>query len=340
MGSRARHWAFTINANEENKYNGWAGTWDTNIQSKVDQGIIKYCVYGRETGEDGRRHLQGHVYFKNLVSLRSAKRYLGCPFAHLEIARDPKASIRYAKKGCQRSTVALGEVGMAPLVEFGTVPQQGERKDLKEKLKPLLNGNITRSQFIEEHPDVFVRYRQGINAIANIALESSIPRVRDMDVEIWFGEAGTGKTWKAKAENEDCYEPLSFEDSKVWFDQYNSQKTLILDEFADENGARLKANVLKRYLDRFPLKVPVKGGSAQAAWTKVIIISNTTPFNWYRAGVDRSAIFDRVSLVRQFVPGRVGGSRATRYQTTTETASRLVQDETGHWQLQEIGAAE
>lgn len=338
MSQRSRHYAFTINSSETHNYNGWAGTWDTIIQDKVDQGIIKYCVYGRETGENGTKHLQGHVYFRNLVSLAVAKRHLGCTFAHLEIARNPSASIKYAKKGCERSEGPLREAGLQATVEFGNAPSQGERKDLKEKLKPLLDGSISRNEFIESHPDVFCRYRQGVNAIADIAAEQNIPSVRDMEVELWFGDAGTGKTWKAKMENKNAYEPLDFDDKKVWFDGYHTQTCLILDEFASEDGARLKANSLKRYLDRFPLRVPVKGGSAQAAWTKIIIISNTSPFNWYRAGADRSAIFDRVSRVRQFIPDSAGGARSTRYQTTVENVSNLVQDNEGNWSLQAVPA--
>jgi len=340
MSQRSRHYAFTINASETHNYNGWAGTWDTNIQSKVDQGIIKYCVYGRETGETGTKHLQGHVYFRNLVSLAVAKRHLGCTHAHLEIARNPAASIKYAKKGCTRSEESLREAGLQATVEFGSAPSQGERKDLKEKLKPLLDGSISRTEFIESHPDVFCRYRQGVNAIADIAAESSIPEIRDMEVELWYGEAGTGKTWKARMENKNAYEPLDFNDKKVWFDGYHSQTCLILDEFASEDGARLNCNSLKRYLDRFPLRVPIKGGSARAAWTKVIIISNTTPFNWYRAGADRTAFFDRVSKVRQFIPNGVGGSRLTRYQSTTELVSTLVRDQQGCWSFEREQAAQ
>lgn len=201
---------------------------------------------------------------------------------------------------------------------------------------PLLRGDISKTQFIWSNPAVYCRYRNGVDRIASLAQEAKIPKVRDMDVEVWFGAAGTGKTWKARTENEDSYEPLQFDNKGIWFDDYTAQSVLILDEFASADGARISANVLKRYLDVFPLQAPVKGGSIKAAWTKVIITSNTTPLQWYPAGADRDAVFDRISVVKQFVATARVNKRSERYKVTEIFSKELAQDDEGNWSLVDV----
>lgn len=34
-------------------------------------------------------------------------------------------------------------------------------------------------------------------------------------------------------------------------------------------------------MDKYPLEVPVKGGHVQAKWTKVVLVGNKHPDEWY-----------------------------------------------------------
>ena len=63
----------------------------------VDAGVCKYLVYGREIGENGTPHLQGHVKFINKKRFGPAKAALHAT-AHIEVARDVVASVTYCKK--------------------------------------------------------------------------------------------------------------------------------------------------------------------------------------------------------------------------------------------------
>lgn len=311
---RGRHWSWTINASPANDFEGWEGSWDDEWSAKVEERVILYLVYGREEGEEGTKHLQGHVYFRNKVSLRVAKEHLNCNWVHMELSRTPKASITYCKKVDTKPLVELASAGYDAVKEFGTAPSQGCRSDLAEQLGPLLSGGQSKADFIEKHPDVFCRYRQGVLAIAAIGSEKKIPNVREVQVKIWFGAPGTGKSFKAQ-ELESKFSPLEFTNRNIWFDGYGGEEVLILDEFADSgSGAKVKANILKRYLEGYRLKVPVKGGNATAAWTTVILISNTSPLHWGYTGVDFEAVVDRVTEVLEYTAPAQHYARRERWQ--------------------------
>ena len=64
---------------------------------------------------------------------------------------------------------------------------------------------------------------------------------------------------------------------KLWFDGYNGDKTLLLDELR----GNIKLSYLLQILDPYPLKVEVKGGTVNAEWDRVFITTNTPPEKWY-----------------------------------------------------------
>ncbi len=65
---------------------------------------------------------------------------------------------------------------------------------------------------------------------------------------------------------------------RVWFDGYLGEPTLLIDDFEPkEVGIRL----MLRMLDKWPMRLEVKGGVVQPNWTKVIITNNLHPREWY-----------------------------------------------------------
>ena len=60
-------------------------------------------------------------------------------------------------------------------------------------------------------------------------------------------------------------------------DGYNKQDTIIFDDFY---GQIRMADML-RYLDGYPVQLPIKGGFVWAHWTHVWITSNSDPDTWY-----------------------------------------------------------
>ena len=82
-------WVFTLNNYTDDD--------QERIRSTVIQGVVRYVIFGRETGASGTPHLQGFVQFLSRKRLRSAKEVLGAR-CHLQPARSVDHAINYCKK--------------------------------------------------------------------------------------------------------------------------------------------------------------------------------------------------------------------------------------------------
>lgn len=113
-------------------------------------------------------------------------------------------------------------------------------------------------------------------------------------ISIYWGDSGTGKTKKALSEEPDAYiltKPHS--NGCVWFDGYYDQKCIIFDEFY----GWVPYDLLLRILDRYPLRLQIKGGDVQLQATKFIFTSNKEWREWY-PNVDNLSALER--RIREF----------------------------------------
>lgn len=142
------------------------------------------------------------------------------------------------------------------------------------------------SEVLEEHPSVLVKYARGLQYAAMLLSKARDPGVAPT-IEVYWGASGTGKTRKAIDENPGAYiltKPNG--NSCVWFDGYEGQSCLILDEFY----GWVQYDLLLRLLDRYPLKVQTKGGFVEMSATKFIITSNKPWKEWYPNIQEQSAL--------------------------------------------------
>lgn len=81
-----------------------------------------------------------------------------------------------------------------------------------------------------------------------------------------------------------------------WFDGYNGQDVMLLDDFGP---GMMCINFLKRLLDRYPVQLPVKGGSVALRAKTIFITSNYMMSEWYpKAGaMDYEALLRRIEWV-------------------------------------------
>jgi hypothetical protein len=132
--SRAKHWAFTLNNYTPD---------DERRLSVLPAGCV-YIVYGREIGEIGTPHLQGHLTYTNRVRFNEVRAFLS-ERAHLEVARNCSASILYCKKD-------------GNFFEVGEVPRgAGSRNDLSEFKAAVKSGMFSLKEIREAHSDVYGR---------------------------------------------------------------------------------------------------------------------------------------------------------------------------------------
>lgn len=268
--SRAKYWVFTLNNYTPEEEQAVAGLVDD------EENKVYYLIYGREVGEQGTPHLQGYVELADRARL-SVMRHL-VPRAHWERRRgSAEQAIEYCRK--EGDFVEVGEPG-------GHVA--GERNDLELLHASLRNGRSLR-EISDDHFKEYLRYERSIRSY--ILLHAAPTRERP-SVVVYWGRTGTGKTrsvWDNLASPEDIW----VYGGGGWFDGYIGQKIALFDDF---HGGEMQLTLLLKVLDRYPLRVPVKGGFT--AWTpqEIYITSNIDPSNWY-PNANRE---HRAALTRRF----------------------------------------
>ena len=254
-GARKCHWCFT-------------SYMDT--IPHVDLKVVRYITYQWEVCPETKRdHLQGYVEFFDAKRIGQVKTIIG--ECHLEPRRGSRTAARdYCHKlGSRR--------------DFDREPFEAGiwRVDVnrKRKLVDILHAKISLNELIEESPEIYVRYHRGLHRLFSKRQKKLAKVFRNVEVEVLIGKTGTGKTRRATAGDDWFILPNSSD--RLWFDGYDGEKTLILDDFY----GGIKYSVLLRILDGHSYLAPVKGSHVWAQWTKVIITSNAEVPSWYKAGL-------------------------------------------------------
>lgn len=302
---RVRRYCFTINSTQTQgfaplqAFDGWDLSHLTQVITKgLEDHKIQYTILAQETGGQGRQHIQGYVEFCNARVLSGVKTFFVCNWMHVEVARGTaEQNICYCKK------LDCGDVPANDpqrVHEYGTPsPGQGARSDFKAQLSGIMSGTQTVIQFAREYPSVFCRYRRGIEALRQFAIRDSIPQTRTVTVEVHWGLTGSGKSWYCThySPPEDTYRLFSKGKSGLWFDHYEGQKTLIIDEY--QPGDMTMAQLLS-ILDVYKQQYPVKTSSCWGAWSRVFITSNWEPDAWFPMAPNNAALLRRINLIKHY----------------------------------------
>lgn len=243
---------------------------------------MSYLVMGDEVGEGGKDHVQGFVIFKNPRMLTGViKKYKGI---HWEIcAGSPVQNMEYCKKDGKWQ-------------EWGTPPKpQGERTD-KVKLGDLIKSGKSDREIIEtedeegtDYGGMWVRNYRGIREARRV-LKAGVVRQWEMDVRIYWGPTGCGKTRRVWDEFSDVY----VKPTGKWWDGYQGQECVLIDDFDPTNCFDITYDFYLKLLDRYPMTVEVKGGFEPFVSKVVVFTSNYDPNTWFTYKENRAAFFRRV----------------------------------------------
>lgn len=99
-----------------------------------------------------------------------------------------------------------------------------------------------------------------------------------MEVITLVGETGTGKSRFAFSNFPDAYYLPFPKQSGTYWDGYEGQNTVVIEE---ASGARFSYTQLLSLLDRYPMQVPIHGGSVQFVSRRILFTTNTHPEEWY-----------------------------------------------------------
>jgi len=282
----AREWCFTIN-NPSDADRGFL------LQNSSE--FVTYLCFQPERGEaSGTSHLQGYLCLKQRRTMLGCKRTVfrleSLRGVHLEVTRGTKDQARdYCRKEESRDTEAgfsFTEIG-----SFGDVPEergQGARNDISAATRIIEAGGTMR-EVASTCPEAFVKFHKGF-----IALESTLhakPRVREPGSlfsgprVLWFhGRTGSGKSHAAFEEAERASSSYVKMPGSKWFDGYIGQECVIFDDY---RGDWFSFGFLLRLLDKYPVRVEVKGGSVEWSPSLIIITCPKTPQQVYAGLVEK-----------------------------------------------------
>ena len=273
--NRSRNWCFTLNNYTDDD--------EQRIVDLEGHKQIRYLIVGKELGEQEQTpHLQGFIIFFNAKTFNQVKTFLGERYHIEKCMGSVSQNIAYCSKDDD-------------FFEFGEIPKQGSRSDIKQVVEQVKN-NVPINEIImsatsyqsARHAELLMKYQQ-------------TPPPYKRTIKWYYGESGTGKTREAISESPDNYY-ITMRDLK-WWDGYIGQRVVIIDDFRKDFCT---FHELLRILDRYPYRVNVKGSSI---WlqptTDVIIITSCYPPNQvYETREDINQLIRRIDVIQEFKANR------------------------------------
>lgn len=289
---------------------------------------VRYAVWQFEKAPDtGRVHIQAYLEFKSPVRIAGVKSLFEMPSLHCEKRRGTPGQAReYCMK--EESRQEGEDKGPFEFGQFGGA--QGKRNDLALAAETMRSSGLT--GVAENHPTQFIRYHAGFKALEYIlSTKGASCALRNVDVISISGAPGTGKTrfaWDlSNFMNVPAYRlmPPTGRGSQLWFDGYEGQKMLIIDEMS---GNWMPWSFFLNLLDVYPLQLPAKGTHHWARFTTIVICTNEEPATWFpysSGGMDRGAVMRR--LTSSFKAEKVESEGVCSY---------VLWDEEGKWVDKEL----
>ncbi len=233
--------------------------------------------HGTEAVPEGTLHYQGYVEFATGTTRTSTRIHRMPGFARAAILTadaSSAANIRYCSKDDTRVDGLHGRNGNAVRTRGAD-----QRLSMIDRIK----AGTTSKKIIADFPEQFLSSAANIEKM--IAL---LQKERDwaMDIVIFFGPTGTGKSWKAKHDNPGAYKVKWPEkgNNVFWWDHYDGgnddgegHDTVIWDEFRHN----ISYGRLLGFSDRYGCKIKKHGSMTEFNSHKLVITTNIEPMNWY-----------------------------------------------------------
>lgn len=226
----------------------WIGT-SYLTEFSVPENEVRYAVWQREVcPTTGRSHWQFYCQFKTRKRLGAVKGLLG--ECHAEVCKAPEKAKAYCKKAETRAPgaepIEIGKAGPET-----PIPMKVQKRGYKA--------------VIDENPQLW----RSMRALQALDTVMTSPRSQ-MTLGIWLsGDSGKGKSKIAQLISGFLGEAAWIAPDLKWFDGYSRQALVVVDELREA-----PVSLMLRLVDRYPLKVPVKGGFAEWKPRMVIFTSN------------------------------------------------------------------
>jgi len=243
--NKFRNWIFVLNNYTDN---------EIEVINNID---CRYCIFGKEIGENGTPHLQGTIVFKSQIVFSSVKSKLP-DRCHIEPCKMLDESIKYCMKD-----------GL--VTERGDKPMSRKQSGINEQERwavALMQARDTGE--VDDAQIAFVHART-VKFIHNEELRKKL-HIDTESKHLWYyGNTGTGKSRKAREDNPEAF----IKAPNKWWDGYENHEVVIIEDL-DISHEYMGYN-LKIWGDRYPFPVETKGGGGHKIRPRLIIVTS----NWH-----------------------------------------------------------
>ena len=263
----AKNWCFThhivkARKGKSGKKHSKKGFSYIKAQLAIAGAAISFAVIGEEQGEEGETpHVQGYIQLQTARRMTSLKKMFTNK-THWEVARAGAVkNIKYCTK----------EGGRIHYIREGLQKRQGQRTDL-EDIKQMIEAGAPELDIANAYWGQWLRYWRSFQRYRGLVLRKAAEADREVTVSWFSGPTGCGKSKECQSRAESRGVPYYRITGRYlqWFDGYEGEKTLIIEEYTNQHGI----DWLLVLLDRYKLRLPIKGAHTWAQWTHVYINTN------------------------------------------------------------------
>jgi len=348
-GKQSFNWVFTLNNYTEQEV--------STIPEWLEKGAGG-VAYAHEIGASGTPHLQGYVHMKAKSSMKKMKEI--CKRCHWEVMKGKLAdSEKYCSKqgqlivlgkdpaapetgGCVRlrrthlyahealratlcrsySWMVLGFIGTMPTKESET---SGGLLELTEEIK---KGNHDRRDLFTKYGPVYTRVYRGIDHCINLVKKPKPYQRKERPKNcIWFGKAGSGKTWDAEQTAIDAelsmFKIPMRQLKQGWYDGYAGEEIILFDDF---RGSSMEPHEFLNLLDGLD-RLPVKRDYVNNNANHLFFTSSDHPINWWPKWYSKDPNnwaqvrrrLDKIYIAQEHQVSNVDIDEYKIYQTEIET---------------------
>jgi hypothetical protein len=277
MPNQARNWFITVFVEENEQREDDTTGLSNRVKEccdkiQMDNGnAIRYmCGQLERCPTTNRAHAHLYVEFTNPWRFNRVKRTFGV------IGTSPSVEIRRGSRNEAREYATKSESRIAGPWEWGTFVRDGQKRSIEE-IKNRISEGATELEIADEFFGEWCRYRKSFARYRTLCAR---PRNWKTRTVILWGDSGTGKTRSVYDYfgNENVYDVPRPNGGNVWFDNYNGQRVVLLDDFY----GWLPLHFLLKIADRYAMQVPCKGGFRNFNPEYLCITSNSEWTNWYK----------------------------------------------------------
>jgi len=242
-----------------------------------------FIIIGREYSDDGTPHLQGYCEFRRPSSLKDCKEIN--EYAHWEKAIASRSSnIEYCRKSDQDPYLFQDK-------------KKGARTDLYAIYDKIKEG-ATVQEIMDLDFALWARNHRAISMAIQARLQPRNAGDSPPDVIWLYGPPGTGKT-RYVYDKYQWDEIYTVDNSNDW-EGYTQQRVVLIDEFHE---GMISYRKLLRVLDRYPIRMNVKGSSVHLRSPLIYITCEYRPeaaFSELKPGDNIQALIRRIKKVKFF----------------------------------------